>query len=245
MRLDELTGVKHLYDKQLVDLMKVMTQPGSKFQKAGRGSMAQVFSHEDGSVYKFWVKDDPYEKYIDYCLDHQDNPHIPVLLSPVKILHTFFTRPKKFPDVIKYVKMEPLKSLKDDQIWPGILHRGAKVTYEEIFNKLEEFKSMKDAEKQLFIDLKVTAKAKKEILDVFKIIQDLKKITGPKAIRLDLHGGNIMLRGDTIVISDPLVNNKSIGFNQELEDMLYDLQAGALKKKKIKIGPSSVKKDKS
>ena len=64
-------------------------------------------------------------------------------------------------------------------------------------------------------------------------------------MRLDLHMGNVMLRGNTVVIVDPLVNNKTIGFNNDLEyrlDLLKDEPKNERYLKR-KVGPSSTKKE--
>lgn len=208
--------------------------------------MAQVFSHVDGTVYKFWVKDDSYEKYIEYCLDNQQNPHIPILYSPIKTLHSFFTRPKHFPDTIRYVKMEQLKPVKNGTRWKGIKdENGNTLSVEEVFEELENCNSEKQFEKDFLKYYHFSTAAKKEVTDVFTIIQDLKKIKGVKKMRLDLHMGNVMLRGNTVVIVDPLVNNKTIGFNNDLEyrlDLLKDEPKNERYLKR-KVGPSSTKKE--
>lgn len=264
MRLDELTGVKHLYDKQLYDLMKAITAPGSKFKKAGGGAMAQVFSHADGTTYKFWVKDKAYEKYIEYCLENQDNTHVPILYSPIKTLHSFFTRPKDFPNEIKYIKMETLKPIQEFEKWKGLkgnFNSVESVIYKMIYyydnngkyikqDKREKIKKNTDLNfDPHFFDQydSVTPEARKQLNDTFKIVQYVKKTIGKNNIRLDLHLGNIMKRGSEIVITDPMASNKAIQYNSDIQDAIEDLalyKKHELKKlKKIKVGPSSTKKD--
>ena len=83
--------------------------------------------------------------------------------------------------------------------------------------------------------------------DTFKIVQYVKKTIGKNNIRLDLHLGNIMKRGSEIVITDPMASNKAIQYNSDIQDAIEDLalyKKHELKKlKKIKVGPSSTKKD--
>jgi len=266
MKLYELTGIKHLYDKQLGDLIKFISKPGSKFKKAGRGAMAQVFSHEDGTMYKFWIKDNAYEKYIDYCLDNQDNPHVPIFYTPIKTLHSFFTRPKSFPDEIRYIKMEKLKPVGEFEKWRGLKGNYNSIEsviyimiyyYDNNGKYIRQDKKEKLKDKDLNFDPhffesydSVTPESKKEILDTFKIVQFVKKTIGKNNIRLDLHLGNIMKRGSQVVITDPMANNKAIQYNTDIEDAIDDLALYNKKelekkkvKKNIKVGPSSIKKD--
>lgn len=120
MKLDELLGVKKFYDKHLDDVKKAFVSNGSLYKKLGSGATATAYAQGDEYVYKFWLMDTAYEKYVDYCLDNQDNPHIPVLYSDIKNLHSFFARTEDFPDKIRYIKMERLTPLKERTRWPGL-----------------------------------------------------------------------------------------------------------------------------
>src|ERR1035437_2295795 len=114
MKLFELTGVHGQREKDMIQLLKDIKGEGSKFKIAGEGVFAQVLSHENGMIYKFWAQDSAYEKFIEFVQKNQDNDHLPKLKSKIKELSSFFKKPEDFPDKVKYIKMEKLEPITDD-----------------------------------------------------------------------------------------------------------------------------------
>lgn len=214
MKLCELTGVKAHYDKNFDEIDAMFGGKDSKFKSLGGGLFAKVYGHDTGDVYKFWVKDDAYEKYIDYCLKHQDNPFLPKFKSKIKNLTTFFKRPSSFPDKIRYIKMEALKPVEhtSNQMVPG-----TDTTYRALINMLLEiidfngtFDTVKQMIERMMRKHKVVADSyillNKKIgfvEDLFDVLSDLTKHVGKIN---DLHEGNIMLRGDQLVLTDPFAD---------------------------------------
>lgn len=254
MKLDELLGVKHLYDKHLNDVLKVFTT-GSTYKKLGQGATATAFAQGDEYVYKFWLKDTSYEKYVNYCLDNQDNPHIPVLYSDIKKLHSFFTRVEDFPDKIRYIKMERLKPITNTTIWPGVsakrvvgqntnydihydihiasiidnlyymIYNNNKMMLNDTIQKIteENFKEKIIEYYRSNGDIKITSAALDEIFEVYKIMYDLRHSVFKDDSGADYHAGNIMMRGETIVITDPYADQESMELSDDIARAMKNL----------------------
>ena len=224
MKLFELTGVHSHREKDMIDLLADISGEGSKFKKAGEGVAAQVLVHSDGTIYKFWAKDSGYEKFIEFVQSHQGDKHLPKLKSKIKELHSFFKKPKNFPEKIKYVKMEKLTPIKYEDLLPGskniylidaiktIYHgvahhgRGTDRSLKWAIQSLreDEGSSLSDESLDLIDSLFLTIKA----MDA--------KIPGFDQASPDWHSGNVMRRGKEIVITDPLIDSGDMSFNKDL-----------------------------
>jgi len=233
MKLDELMGIKHLYNKELKDLLNFFSKPKSDLKFIGKGAIARVFRTSDNYIYKFWIEDKAYEDYVNYCLDNQDNSAVPVFYTPIKTLHAFFKRPSSFPKNIKYIKMEQLKPLNKNMIWPGTKNKsGDKRDIMEIVFFLKN--SINEDGKPVYTDgltfekwidkhLEMTPRAKKNLLDFKKVIVDLKNLKNIKN-NLDIHSGNIMLRGDQVVLTDPAVVDNDMNLADKIMNAVYFLK---------------------
>ena len=222
MKLVELQGVKNQADKSLADLLADLIKPGSKFQKVGSGIAAEVLLHENGLIYKFWAQDSAYEKFISYVEKNQNDPHLPKLKSKIKELTSFFDHPEEFPKKIKYVKMEELKPINYDSkffdtkqlyITDVIDYLGVNAADGNIKSfdlVIREFESDEEC--------KLSPKAVQEIKSLSTTLTNIVKLKLAKY--LDIHSGNIMLRGNTIVIIDPAAEKKDIEFNRALRNQL-------------------------
>lgn len=258
MNLAELLGVKHLYDKSLDAVEKEFTK-GSVYKRLGQGATATAFAQGDEYVYKFWLQDTAYEKYVEYCLDNQDNPHIPIFYSDIKNLHSFFTRVENFPDKIRYIKMERLKPINGKTPWPGIGKSRSKSIYfadyvwfnsiEGIFRELNSmiFQYQKDnsiLSKHDFNEMiltsvnenkgSATSTALEEMYEVYKIMWDLSKKVFRGKPGSDYHSGNIMMRGKTIVINDPYADEDSMDLRDKIASEMDRLTLNLKAKKRSK-----------
>lgn len=265
MKLDELLGVKKFYDKHLDDVKKAFVANGSKFKKLGLGATGEAYGKND-LVYKFWLEDSAYEKYVEYCLKHQNNPHVPKFLSKIKSIHSFFLRPSEFPDKIKYIKMEKLTDIGmedkvpglelDDSSKPVIIDRWGwdPLTYGFFVDNVSQIISEEgNAKKSLdaFCDLlkeknvKADNNWKKEFLEIFELMFDIEPLfIGDTNNNRDYHIGNFMKRGKTLVITDPYSNYKSMIFSGELADKIYRMKytEDGDEKPNVKSGVSYKKK---
>ena len=222
MKLVELQGVKNQADKSLADLLADLIKPGSKFQKVGAGVAAEVLLHENGLIYKFWAQDSAYEKFIEFVEKNQSDPHLPKLKSKVKELTSFFKHPEEFPEKIKYVKMEHLKPIKYDSTFFDTkqLYITDVIDYLGVNAADGNVKSFDHVIREFESDEggKLSPKAVQEIKRLSSTLTNIVKLKLAKY--LDIHSGNIMLRGNTIVIIDPAAEKKDIEFNRALRNQL-------------------------
>lgn len=226
MKLFELVGVKAHYDKTQSEIINLI-QSGGKFIKAGDGHFAIVFKHESGVAYKFWAHDPMYEKYIDYCNANHNNKHLPKFKSKIKTLTPFFKRSEHFPDKIKYVKLEIL------QPYDYEIHRLGNTYYDTLIKELTkyanrqlEFESEiestvapKSAWGSVVKNCGVAVRYKDDCRQIYDTLLDIIKNVGPIN---DLHNSNMMMRGDILVITDPIANLEDIRLMSKLYDLMRD-----------------------
>ena len=70
------------------------------------------------------------------------------------------------------------------------------------------------------------------MFEVYKIMCDLKKMFGYRGA--DYHAGNIMMRGDTVVITDPYADEKSMDVSEKVAWAMKQLSVQIKKKGKGK-----------
>jgi hypothetical protein len=215
MRLDELNGVKGFYKKTLRELIKDLG-----LKKLGEGRAAEVFySEKERVVYKFWVKDESYEKYVDYCKKHSDNPILPRFKSNIKELSAFFKRPVSFPDKIKYIKMELLDPISTNEQFPK-----TPVEVVEFFTICETRPGLKEVISYFENEYADILPEQQEMLEkYYEVFVDLKKIFNEEN-RLDIGSGNVMKRGSTLVITDPCLTLSTRRFNDLLRLELNSIE---------------------
>lgn len=201
MKLFELTGIKSLKDRKFNEVINLFSENGT-YKKIGDGVFAIAFLKVPGVIYKFWIHDPSYEKYVNYCLLHQDNPYLPKFKSKIKTLTTFFDKPLEFPNKIKYIKMEYLEPLKK---------LNSKITFDVITDIIHEVMYGNHKSTNEFIESISTEKVYDdlhsqfdEIIYIYEFIKDMID----HGIRVnDLHDENVMVRNNSqIVITDPMVN---------------------------------------
>lgn len=197
MRLDELTGIKHLQrtTRDSMGLGELMTKVrNAGYTVLGIGGFGFVAQHANGYVLKvFKTNDLGYKEFFEYCKRHPENQHLPKFISPE--IRNFnqqyaFVRLEKLTDI--NIEQEPYKSLERILI---DLFDAPTTSIEDFFAYFEkEIQSPED--KALLSDN----------YNFFRTIFDLKRLAdNTRKIDFDLIGieYNIMLRGDTPVITDP------------------------------------------
>lgn len=123
MRVDELTGIKHLRNlapQQVIDWLQTEFDAGrSKLRPLGRGSNGVALTNGT-DVFKFWMFDSAYESFVEFCLKNQDNPYLPKFHSKIRTLPRIFNSIEAWnyegnpidASKVKYVKMEMLEPFK-------------------------------------------------------------------------------------------------------------------------------------
>src|ERR1035437_538722 len=233
MKLLELVGVHAQREKDMIQLLKdIRGESSSKFKIAGEGVFAQVLSHENGMIYKFWAKDSAYENFIGFVEKNQDNKHLPKLKSKIKELKSFFKKPDDFPDKVKYVKMEKLDPITDHEKIVDTQRLYVTDVIENIYSTIYSHDNGGTLERLLLTLAKDEAPPRithgekespplkestvKVITELYETFEDMLKYPGMDKLDFDLHSGNFMKRGTEIVITDPVTNGEDAEFNKKL-----------------------------
>jgi hypothetical protein len=207
VKLYELVGIKKFADLDFKEVLATMHE----YDAAGKGANAIVIKHgARNEVIKFWLEDAAYEDFINY-VDKNPSEYFPKLYSKPKELTAFFLRPKDFPKKVKYVRMEELEAFKEpfsgfvDMLRDVIYLAGQTKTFDEFTKKRPKYDS-----------LDRWSKFDKEFIKViFNFVREIDSRVSHSFLSsnkhfFDIHAGNIMMRGTTPVIIDPIANNTSM-----------------------------------
>ena len=197
MKLKELTGYKNLpAHKAITDLDTAKGDDGDttynsdkmktvedklaelNWHSVGSGMYATVFSNPTKPyVLKIFQEDYGYESYINIIHKNKGNPHVPVLYGkgmPVKIT------PK-----VSAIRMEKLQPITEKAIASYLApdyEYNFSATIEDIFSEENE----------------------EYLMTNFPDLYKLEKQIARSNANWDMHEGNVMLRGNVMVIIDPL-----------------------------------------
>lgn len=156
-------------------------------KRLGSGAYAHVFQHPTFSnivVKVFTARDKAYKKYLAWCLKHQNNKYVPKIIEAVLVK-------SEAGDAYTIVFMQKMKKVSNNKFraWLEIMF-GKKVAdnydqvnWEKLYGALHKAASkIKDSD--------------------FREVWD--HVLSHGTNRLDLHPGNIMMRGSQVVFSDPV-----------------------------------------
>jgi hypothetical protein len=229
LNLFELTGVKHMYEKDLDDIIKALKDKGTNV--LGRGSFALALKHSSKSeVIKFWIKDSSYDDFIEY-VQKNPSPHFPKLHSKPKELSAFFLRPVDFPEKIKYVRMEELTKIPEDlsDAWVEVMLKSPRYDsmdeavegWLEILDKEKDESHLKDQARVI----KLFGTTKAELEGFWKFAERFyKTLIVNKGHSFDIHDENIMMRGNTLVFTDPIYNRAEHDISRIIRAELGELE---------------------
>lgn len=234
----ELAGVKRFRDmtaSEILDYYKSLLGGGGRdIMVLGRGASGAALQIGN-NVYKFWLVDSAYKDFVTYCLAHSNNPFLPRFLSGIKTMPAFFIRHEDAPDNVNYVKMEKLSTGGSRTAWYSFelnveFHdeddkdeRGhlasvylrdvmyivemignTEIPYQvEFLNRLNKSKGHTYKQSDLSSELVL-------IVDTLVAIKQL-------GHTLDLHGDNLMYRGEQLVILDPIANKDDLALNRAFD----------------------------
>ena len=229
--IDEMIGGKKFQNMTSQDIEKYFRGGLNSVKLLGSG-MHAVALQIGNEVYKFWLLDSAYEAFAKYCLSHQDNKFLPKFHGDIRTMPAFFLRHEGAPDVIKYVKMEKLNSTNlNNHSWE--VHPEFQDPDEEDewssyrYVKFETVVSL--CQTALFKDLQGLTDALSKLANqripydsktfdpelTLLVNKQMDIIEFNEQYRLDLHGGNVMARGDQLVILDPIAYEKDVNINNE------------------------------
>ena len=200
MKLRELTGYKGNAHYQAAKNTLVKDNPGDEnwrqFNKFKEYMDANGFSHKGMGAYgtvfekpgyewlfKLYKNDPAYDEFIRYSKKHADNPHLP----------KFYGAKIKINDDTSCIRTEKLTKL------PYDMYRQYMEYFTAVFAILAERVDPNDSTyDQLYREYEQFSRKHPNLFEV------LKYIFTESAYYPDLHNGNIMMRGKTLVFSDPV-----------------------------------------
>lgn len=232
----ELAGVKRFRNMTASNIIKYMKQNfgQGRVELLGKGS-AGVAVKIGNVVYKFWMVDSAYTDFVNYCLQHQNNPFLPKFLSNIKKTPAFFIRHADAPDYVNYIKMEELGSNMNidaldyefkfnlpEEITANRKQYGdpSSITMEEV---AERIKYMKESDNPLqdfvdgFSNKEITYQVDQMSKELRLMVQTLCDIRN-LGHEIDLHEDNIMWRGNQMVILDPIYSYGDHDINSNFKE---------------------------
>jgi len=222
MRIQELTGYKNnpimqrakqdvgdidpstMYDLDepaFDKFFKYLEQHG--FKRLGYGTFANVYEKPGYPwVFKLFKDDDPYIWYYKYCRANQNNPHVPKIKGNlIKVSDdTFCVRMEKltpYPETPEYKKL-----------YDHIRYTLFKMM-DDAYTGIRNPHGWQPSQKELVMRQEAQDFIKQKYPQLYKVLDAL--ANHGTDWELDLHAQNLMLRGDTVVITDPIAHT-SLGF---------------------------------
>ncbi len=156
------------------------------WSRLGKGAYGIVYEHPNFPyVFKIFYNDPDYFKYFNWAKEHQNNPHVPKIKGKyIKINDKTYA--------VRMEKLEPLPSFDtvlEKYIDPDLQSKTKiKINYYRNIDKLP-----------LFTNLPYLKQNFPELYEVINYIT-----SNFTLLSQDLHGGNVMLRDETIVLTDPV-----------------------------------------
>lgn len=144
----------------------------------GSGMFGAVIDMEDFVLKVFRADDDAYLAFLDFC-DEVDSPHLPNILWDAQINEKMWA--------VCLEKLEPIDTW--DNSFQGKLTAHL---YREINKYQYKLRDDETYHPKLPLDLRATM----ELMEEYRKNND-------SSFWCDIHDGNVMLRGSTIVITDP------------------------------------------
>jgi hypothetical protein len=228
--INELTGVKRFRDMTSTQVLDYIKQklgagPVEILGKGAHGAALQI----GNNVYKFWMKDSAYTDFVKYCLRYPNNPFLPKFKSDIKQMPAFFRRHMAAPDFVNYVKMEKLEPISDFsyenyefklRIPEGATGGHGDVSVvtlgmveafctnvANIDNVIQTFIETFSAYRNFNYKIDYLPESLKLFLST---MADLRRMNH----YMDLHDGNVMMRGDQLVILDPIYDRDDLDLNR-------------------------------
>jgi hypothetical protein len=164
------------------------------------GFYSQVFQHPtlDNIVVKVFTNNDqPYWRYVKWCVKHQHNPFVPQILDVVKV-----KCPRQSYGIVFLEKLKPIR--KAPQL-VKLLASTINFTNREL--KLLDRYFAEHSMIRIFSLIERVVKRGKASDDFTQVWQQIERQGSSK---FDLHHGNAMLRGHQLVITDPVSNSRPV-----------------------------------
>lgn len=154
-------------------------------------------------AWRIWYKDPGYEAFLDYLKAHK-SPHLPKVYGEVRTANTNFKGPKS-GQPLKYLRIEKLAEMEPNLLSDALNVIGLSfrtewpATVEELAELTLSMKMPRDADAEPEDIQKVILSNKK----FFEVVLDLLHAGAD-----DINSGNVMMRGNVPVITDPIKDAK-------------------------------------
>lgn len=197
MKINELIGYKsnELYKKakeifgsdiidkpvyiSLDEWELIMKQYG--FKHLGSGNFGSVYERPGYPwVFKIFTYDKAYFNYLTYAMNHQGNPHIPKIKGK-------YIKINKNTYAVRIEKLTPISDTAFRKI-------------SEILNKIDIIIHTDDKSNEDIAFIKNN-------YDLYELLMILYKTDTFSEYGKDMHSSNIMMRGNTPVLVDPVIGN--------------------------------------
>lgn len=212
--LKELIGYKKHSSVDIADFLNAGIRDGKIKVRSGNFAFVVIPTDAD-FVYKVWTHDQGWWEYLEYLNDHPGNEHLLKVKSRIKKIKYTFKRPQDFDTDLYVLKLEKLQELE---------------TNDEAFKQIDAF--------MLYLNYNnVHGLTKDDVPRIQKWILEKHNVQPPPASFIetvidvlkssvisdhDFHSGNVMLRGNTLVLTDPYyVPENSMNIKISASDLLY------------------------
>ena len=177
--VDFNNGEVYGQDRMLFPIKPLGEVTGSKF--LGSGAFGRVWGLPNGKVLKSFIKDKGYQIFLDFIRKNPGNPHLP---------RVYYRGHWAGRNVVLMEKLEPTENL----------------GYETKNMLGSEVRSMGRENYQVkpwLNPVMFTEQLTETVQQLYEIYRTTPSLT------LDLHDANMMMRGETIVITDPFASGGS------------------------------------
>lgn len=176
------TGVSDRFNSLEIELNR------QGWKRIGKGAYGLVYEHPQFSyIFKIFYDDPDYFTYFNWAKQHQNNPHVPKIKGKyIKINNKTYA--------VRMEKLKQLPSLGADKIIEKYIDP-------ELQSKTKlNISNYSNVDKlSLYTNLSFLKQNYPELYEVIEYVK-----SNFPLISQDLHSGNIMLRDDVIVITDPV-----------------------------------------
>jgi hypothetical protein len=225
--LNELVGVKRFKKMTAFDVRNyIKSNLGDGPVKLLGNGYHGVAIMIGQNVYKMWMKDSAYTDFVNYALQHQDNPFLQQFQSAIKKMPAFFIRVHDAPDYVNYIKIEKLSDI--DHEYQFVINDDntqgptPSLSLGELCDYVDSACLNGDgswASLLPMIQLHCGAQLTLDQLDddlvrCAQTLFNIKNMANRRGHRFDLRRDNFMLRGKQLVITDPLFNRHDADMNR-------------------------------
>lgn len=179
--------------EHLKDYVKRLKKLGIK--QLGSGNFADVFQHPTmpNVVVKLLTESDKgYEAYVKFSQKNKSNKYVPKILQVVEADKAFDKKGEYDMGDLRLIFMEKLEPI----------HYNKYVDFGEHILKVSGVKAPNVEKALMDVNTWKKAAAQKKDPDLAAIAKFIVKTQGG-AVQLDMHDGNMMMRGSSVIITDP------------------------------------------